>query len=144
MRYAFNFEDFFNTEFIPSAGINNLTGRRPQRLASLGEFESRLSTKACRHRREGSLVVQPWLRREWNQNGPVQEDDLPIESKPDSVSDWKKESLMHKFANVLRNAILSSLIVLPFTVTADVETNGRGHSQRHRDNVSYGGICSKK
>lgn len=50
-RYAYTFEDFFNSEITASIGVNNVFDRRPQRLPILGGFESRLST--------------PWGRQYW-------------------------------------------------------------------------------
>jgi iron complex outermembrane receptor protein len=43
-RYAYVFDDYFNSEFTVTGGITNLFDRRPQRLPIKGGFESRLST----------------------------------------------------------------------------------------------------
>ena len=50
-RYAYIFDDFFDSEITLSVGVNNLNNRKPQRLPILGGFESRLST--------------PWYRQYW-------------------------------------------------------------------------------
>lgn len=55
-QYAIVIDDFFNSEFTISGGVNNLFDRRPQRLPVLGGFESRLSTPWGR---------QFWLSLDW-------------------------------------------------------------------------------
>jgi outer membrane receptor protein involved in Fe transport len=50
-RYAYIFDDFFDSEVTLSVGVNNLNNRKPQRLPIIGGFESRLST--------------PWYRQYW-------------------------------------------------------------------------------
>lgn len=50
-QYSHVFNDFYNSEITVSAGVSNLTDRRPTRLPVMGGFESRLST--------------PWGRQFW-------------------------------------------------------------------------------
>ncbi len=42
-RYGIVLDQFFDSEFLLSAGINNLFDKRPQRAGILNAFESRLS-----------------------------------------------------------------------------------------------------
>lgn len=56
VRYAHVFDQYFDSEFTVSAGINNLFDKRPQRLAIIGGAETRLSTPWGR---------QFWLSLEW-------------------------------------------------------------------------------
>jgi iron complex outermembrane recepter protein len=55
-RYAQVFDQFFDSEFTVSAGINNLFNKQPQRLGIIGGFESRLSTNWGR---------QFWVSLDW-------------------------------------------------------------------------------
>ncbi|MEX0901485.1 MAG: TonB-dependent receptor [Pseudohongiellaceae bacterium] len=50
-RFAYIFDDYFDSEFTLSLGVNNMFDTRPQRLPISGGFESRLST--------------PWGRQFW-------------------------------------------------------------------------------
>ncbi len=50
-RYSIVLDDYFNSEFNLSFGINNLFDKRPQRMPMQGGFETRLST--------------PWGRQFW-------------------------------------------------------------------------------
>lgn len=50
-RYAIIIDQYFDSSFTLSAGINNVFDKRPQRMGILGGFESRLST--------------PWGRQFW-------------------------------------------------------------------------------
>jgi outer membrane receptor protein involved in Fe transport len=59
LRYAYVFEDFFDSDITASAGITNVTNTRPQRLPILGGFESRLSTPWGR---------QFWVSVDWTPN----------------------------------------------------------------------------
>ncbi len=43
-RYGHVFDQYFNSEFSVSVGVNNLFDKRPQRLAIIGGAETRLST----------------------------------------------------------------------------------------------------
>lgn len=56
VRYAHVFSQYFDSEFTISAGISNLFDKRPQRLAILGGFETRLSVPWGR---------QYWVSLEW-------------------------------------------------------------------------------
>ncbi|OGT73363.1 MAG: hypothetical protein A3H44_11105 [Gammaproteobacteria bacterium RIFCSPLOWO2_02_FULL_57_10] len=56
VRYAHVFDQYFDSEFTVSAGINNLFDKRPQRLGIIGGAETRLSTPWGR---------QFWLSLEW-------------------------------------------------------------------------------
>ena len=58
-RYAYVFEDFFDSQFTLSAGIANLFNRKPQRLGIIGGFETRLSTNFYR---------QYWVSIDWTPN----------------------------------------------------------------------------
>jgi iron complex outermembrane recepter protein len=60
VRYAFVFDDLFNSEITASAGVTNLFDRRPQRLPMIGGFESRLSTPWGR---------QFWVSVDWTPGG---------------------------------------------------------------------------
>lgn len=51
VRYTYALEDFWESDFVLSLGVNNLFEERPQQLPILGGFESRLST--------------PWGRQFW-------------------------------------------------------------------------------
>lgn len=55
-RYAIIFDQYLDSEFTLSAGINNMFDERPQRMGILGGFESRLSTPWGR---------QFWVSLEW-------------------------------------------------------------------------------
>ncbi len=55
-RYAMIIDQYFDSEFTVSAGINNVFDQRPQRMGILGGFESRLSTPWGR---------QFWVSLEW-------------------------------------------------------------------------------
>ncbi|MDX1491867.1 MAG: TonB-dependent receptor [Pseudohongiellaceae bacterium] len=55
-RYAIVLDDYLDSEFLISAGINNVFDVRPQRMGILGGFESRLSTPWGR---------QFWVSLEW-------------------------------------------------------------------------------
>jgi iron complex outermembrane recepter protein len=59
LRYTYALSDFWGSDLIASAGINNVFGERPQQLPILGGFESRLSTPWGR---------QFWLSLEWTPN----------------------------------------------------------------------------
>ena len=59
VRYAIVFDDYFDSEFTLSAGVNNLFDRRPQRMPIQGGFESRLSTPWGR---------QFWVSVDWTPN----------------------------------------------------------------------------
>jgi iron complex outermembrane receptor protein len=56
VRYAHVFDQYFDSEFTLSAGVNNLFDKRPQRLAIIGGAETRLSVPWGR---------QFWLSLEW-------------------------------------------------------------------------------
>lgn len=56
VRYAHVFDQYFDSEFTVSAGVNNLFDKRPQRLAIIGGAETRLSTPWGR---------QFWMSLEW-------------------------------------------------------------------------------
>ena len=51
IRYTYMLQDFWNSDFTMSLGVNNIFEERPQQLPILGGFESRLST--------------PWGRQFW-------------------------------------------------------------------------------
>lgn len=55
-RYAMVLDQYFDSEFVVSAGITNLFDQRPQRMGILGGFESRLQTPWGR---------QFWVSLEW-------------------------------------------------------------------------------
>jgi outer membrane receptor protein involved in Fe transport len=55
-RYAIVLDQYFDSEFTISAGINNLFDKRPQRLGIIGGAETRLSTPWGR---------QFWMSLEW-------------------------------------------------------------------------------
>ena len=59
-QYTHIFTDVFNSEFTVSAGVKNLTDRKPQRLPVMGGFESRLSTPWGR---------QFWVSVDWTPGG---------------------------------------------------------------------------